>query len=63
MAKAVVESVVGIIVDGEQAVFYPEGIAKVFVECVAGDFGLPATQVFPIEEGYPFRLLLARAET
>ncbi len=62
MAKTIVEGVVSIVPNGEQAIFYPKSIAKVITQLVAGNFRLPASKVFTIEKWGPFWFLLTGTE-
>ena len=59
VSKTVVEGVVGIVTDRKQAVFYPECIAEVFTQLIAGDFRLPAGEIFAVEKRLPLGLWCA----
>src|SRR3712207_3472783 len=52
-----VELVVLIVGDFQQAVLYPESIAEVVIQIVAGDFDVPTLQVLTVEELNPLLLI------
>ena len=51
--KLVVETLVAVVGDGEQAVFDAKGVGVVVAGLVVADFGRPVVQVAPVEKCDP----------
>lgn len=57
VAVLVAEIIVAVVSHLHHAIFHAEGIGEVVVEVVAGDFHIPAIEVFAIEQLAPFFLV------
>jgi hypothetical protein len=57
MPKVLIELLIAIVADFEDAIFDTESVREVLTQRSLGDFDRPAAQVFAIEERHPFRFL------